>query len=66
MPRVECQVTEIDIVNDEGKEIPGVSVECPECERSEESYGLTLRSVKRCLALLKEDCDCDNYLIPEF
>jgi hypothetical protein len=59
---VVCEVEYVDIENENGDDVEGVEVTCPLCEDVESSYGTHHRSIRRCLALLKENCDCDNYL----
>lgn len=62
-PTVVCEVEFLDRTNTDGRIIPSVEVTCPECEEIQGSFGQGDRSIKRCLALLKEQCDCDNFLI---
>lgn len=54
--RVECEVEEVVLENDEGREIDGVRVVCDRCGHCTESLGTTGRSVRRCLVLLREEC----------
>ena len=54
--KVSCEVDEVELVNDEGWDQPGVSVTCSRCRHVTESFGTTDASVKRCLALLREEC----------
>ncbi len=56
MDRVKCSVEEADLKNETGQDIPGVIVTCERCDHFTESYGTTERSIKRCLALLREEC----------
>lgn len=56
MARVECTVTETMLANNEGREQPGIVVECGRCDHKTESFGTSDRSVKRCLVMLKEEC----------
>lgn len=65
MAKVECDVEYDDIENDSGNLVPGVVVSCTECEHAEEAYGQTAKSVRRCLALLRENCPegQENYYV---
>lgn len=56
MAKVECSVEEVDLKNDRGVLVRGVRVECGRCDRKEESFGITQKSVTRCVMLLKENC----------
>lgn len=54
---VECTVEEIDVENEEtGREQPGVKVTCGRCDHAVESFGTGPASVRRCAALLREEC----------
>jgi hypothetical protein len=54
--KVQCSVEIVGLENDEGHDVDGVLVTCSRCEHSEESYGTSEASVRRCLALLRENC----------
>ena len=56
MARVECEVEETDLDNDRGGTTPGVTATCTECGHTTESFGTGESSVKRCLALMREEC----------
>jgi len=52
-----CSVEYCDEIEDEnGRIFRGVRVTCTKCNHSTESFGQSKRSVKRCLALLCEEC----------
>ena len=53
--RIACDVEYIDLQGDSG-EVEGVQVECPRCGHVTQSFGTGTASVKRCLALLREEC----------
>ena len=61
--RITVEVSEEEMETETGLSVTGVCVECPVCEEQEKSYGTHSRSVRRCIALLKEKCDCDYYLV---
>lgn len=67
MAKVECTVKYQEVENDNGQMIDGVVVECGRCEHTVESCGTSSRSVRRCLALLREECAMgeDNYYVTE-
>jgi hypothetical protein len=62
---VECEVRAAKVVNDNGIEVDGVIVACSKCGKEVESCGTHSRSVRRCLALMRENCelDEDNYYV---
>jgi len=61
---VRCSVNYIELEGDHGM-IDSVSVTCSECGHETESYGTGANSVRRCLALLREECPREesNYYI---
>lgn len=54
--RVECEVNEVELENEQGRPVPGVEAICGECEHRTESFGTGEASIKRCLVLLREEC----------
>jgi hypothetical protein len=58
--RIPCEVRSTDV---EG--VPGVEVTCTDCGNVTTSKGETDRSVRRCLALMREECPEgeDNYYV---
>lgn len=58
-----CNVNEVMLENERGRDTEGVRVTCSKCQKSEESYGRENKSVKRCLALLNENCDEGNFYV---
>lgn len=56
MPKVECEVTECELENENGNLVPGVEVTCSKCGHTTQSFGTSSRSIKRCLVLLREEC----------
>lgn len=67
MARVECEVN-YEEIEEGGRTGDGVVVTCGECGKSQQSFGTSERSVKRCLVLLKENCPLDEsnyYVAPE-
>ena len=55
MAKIACEVERTEISKD-GRTGKGVVVTCGECGHCEESFGQEEKSVKRCLALLRENC----------
>jgi hypothetical protein len=53
---VACRVTEEYQENENGVTVAGVLVECLRCHSTEFSFGTDSGSVKRCYALLRENC----------
>ncbi len=56
MLRVPCEVIVVDLENDDGRELEGVTATCSRCGHETESWGTDTPSVRRCLALLREEC----------
>ena len=54
--RIEVDVAEIVLAGDYRDDIPSVEATCRRCEHTTESFGTDDRSVRRCLALLREEC----------
>jgi hypothetical protein len=54
--RVHCEVEVTQLENEDGFEVEGVVVECSRCSHTTESFGTSSASVRRCLALLREEC----------
>jgi hypothetical protein len=46
--------------NDDGIEVAGVVVTCSKCDHTAESFGTSEASLKRCFALLHEECPLDE------
>lgn len=53
---VRCDVQEVELEGDSGRERPGVRVTCERCEHTVESFGVESGSLRRCAALLREQC----------
>lgn len=54
--RIKCEVEDIELENDEGLEVPAVCVTCSRCHHATESFGTEGPSIRRCLAMLREEC----------
>jgi len=67
--KVECEVNPVELKGDLDHRGPvkGVQVTCGRCSHTTESFGQGESSVKRCLALLREECPRDeqNYYVAE-
>ena len=65
--RVFCSVEHGDLENEEGRLVAGVTVTCSRCDHEAESFGTGDNSVRRCCALLREECPLDeeNYYFTE-
>jgi hypothetical protein len=64
---VSCEVQEVTLYSQTGRPVTGVRVVCSRCEHETESFGTGEASVRRCLALLREECpeEEDNYYVAE-
>jgi late competence protein required for DNA uptake (superfamily II DNA/RNA helicase) len=58
--RIRCHVQQEELDGDYGP-INGVVVTCSRCHATTESFGTTSASIRRCLVLLREQCDQSNY-----
>jgi hypothetical protein len=54
--RVVCDIEEVMLTNDSGYDIDGVEATCRRCGHVTESFGTDDPSIKRCLALMREEC----------
>ncbi len=56
--RIECIIEhDVQIENDEGRMVKGVRATCDCCGAITESFGTSSASVRRCLALMREECE---------
>ena len=61
MSKVECEVEYTTDYNDDDREVDCVVVTCNQCGHQTSSWGHGPASVKRCLALMNEECpECEN------
>ena len=65
--KVPCVVETVELETDSGKMIPGVRVRCTKCDHTTESFGTGENSIKRCLALMREECEEgeENFYVDE-
>ena len=65
--RVDVEVEEIVLDNDDEYDIDSVCATCTRCQHQTESYGRSERSVRRCLVLLREECPNEesNYYVAD-
>jgi ribosomal protein S27E len=56
MPIVKCSIEYSSTENDNGYETDCIFAECTKCGHVTMSYGHSEESVKRCLALMNEEC----------
>ncbi len=66
--QVECKIEEVTLENDAGREVDGVEATCSQCGHQTESFGTGEKSVRRCLALMQEECPEDpedHYYVAE-
>lgn len=60
MAEVNCTVEEAFVQDNYGNEVPGVIATCGDCQHQTESFGTGEGSVRRCLALMREECPQDK------
>lgn len=53
---VTCTIEECELENDVGMLLPSVIATCNRCGHTTESFGVSDRSIKRCLALMSDEC----------
>lgn len=65
--RVPVEIEEVVLQSEEGRDVDGIVARCSRCDHSTESFGTSEKSVKRCLALLREECpkDENNFYVDE-
>lgn len=54
--RVDCDVDYVEVENDNGIPVESVEVTCSRCGHTTMSFGQSGRSIRRCLALMSEEC----------
>jgi hypothetical protein len=54
--KVYCDIEEITLENENGRDIPSLQAVCSRCDQRTESFGTGERSRRRCLVLLREEC----------
>jgi len=66
--RVECSIVEDEVENEGGHYVPGVIATCEKCGHKVESFGTSERSIRRCLAVMSEECPEDekNYYFTRY
>lgn len=64
--RISCKVEYITLSGDFA-DVDGVIVTCSKCGHTTESYGSDDRSIRRCLALMNEECECgeNNFYVAD-
>lgn len=60
-----CDIEYVDVEECEdesggAKRLPGVRATCVDCGGEAESFGQTIRSIKRCMAHMKDVCECSD------
>ena len=54
--KVTCKIDTAELENEDGYPVDGVVAVCTRCGHSTESFGTSDASVRRCLALMREEC----------
>ena len=57
--QVDVEISYADLEG-ERRPVPGVVARCTRCDHTVESFGTSGRSIRRCLALLREECPMDE------
>jgi hypothetical protein len=58
--RVPCNIEERELESEHGP-FMGVVVTCSRCEAQVEAFGTGKTSIRRCFAMLHDDCDEQNF-----
>ena len=53
---VPCEVSVVELENEDGRMVDGVEVVCSRCGHCTESFGTGEASIRRCLALMRQEC----------
>lgn len=63
--RVEIEIEEVQLTNENGREQAGVRAVCSRCDHETVSFGTSDRSRRRCLVLMREECPQgeENYYV---
>lgn len=56
MSTIYCDVERITLPGEYSDQIPSTRATCPRCDHATESYGVSQRSVYRCLLLMRVEC----------
>lgn len=54
--KVTCEISYIELDNEEGYPVDSVSAQCTRCDHETESFGQGENSIKRCLVLMRDEC----------
>ena len=54
--RVTCDIEETTLTNDEGYDVDSIEATCGQCGHVTESFSVDEPSIRRCLALMREEC----------
>ena len=60
MAKIKCEIIEDSEPNDYGTETPCIRAICSRCGHETMSYGDSEESIRRCLALMREECPLDE------
>jgi hypothetical protein len=64
--KIRCLVEETELEGDYGP-VPSVRLTCEKCGHETESFGTSENSIRRCLALMNDECECkeDNFYVAD-
>jgi len=54
--KITCTIGEIEIEDDNGRQVSATSAECSRCHHETTSFGTASASIRRCLVLMREEC----------
>jgi len=66
MAKVVCEIEEVELEGDHGP-VDGIVARCTRCGHETESFGTSEASVRRCMALMREECPEgeDNFYVAD-
>ena len=56
MAIVKCEINEVTLENDDGRDVDSIRATCSRCGHTTESFGTSDRSIARCLVLMRNEC----------
>lgn len=56
MARIECEIEQVPLENEDGRDVEGTMATCSRCGHTTESFGTGSSSVRRCLVMMNEEC----------
>jgi len=55
--KIQCEIEQVELKGDNGRTVAGTRATCTQCDHVTESFGTSPASIRRCLALMAEECE---------